>query len=350
DLFMQRFDSHVAEAKGAAVDVANELRYLSLDASIDLFVGAKGKKYLDQLHELVDKLATLMTVTFNARYINVPGLQWFLPETYRLRYDIWTFRTKWHALLRTLMREYEEEGNLEQNAEDDSILVHYMRMQKTDDESEITFDELSDTMIEGFLAPLDGVAATFANTLILLALNPDKQTKVREQICQRLAFENEKTITLADLDGFKYLDHVLSECQRLLPIFVFNVPELASCQMTLKDVTIPKDTLVMYDVQTLNRHEDVWPDPLSFQPERFECLNDKQRKALHGFGNGRSRRCLGEHFVHLLHKLLIARILLTYRLEPCGNERDIDRLPRVKRPFIYVPHVMLRFIPIDSAN
>ncbi|CAF1319667.1 unnamed protein product [Rotaria sordida] len=231
---------------------------------------------------------------------------------------------------------------------DDSILVRYLRQQASKGKTDVTYEELSDTIIEGLLAPSDGFAATFANTLILLALNPQVQEEAREHIRYRTTFRSHETITLADLVGLDYLDHILSECQRLLPIFMFNVPELTSCEMTLGGVTVPKETMVMYDVQTLNRSEDIWPNPHAFQPERFEKLNEKQRKALHGFGNGRSRRCLGEHLVRSLHKLFIARILMAYRLAPGDNARNIDELPRARRPFIYVPHVFLKFTPIND--
>ncbi|CAF2926559.1 unnamed protein product [Rotaria sp. Silwood2] len=348
DLVMQRLQSRVIDACDTPLDVSSQFRYLALDAGLDMFLGTKSSRYLSQLHELVDELAVVMLATFNARYVNIPGLRWFIPYTYYLRSKILTLRHKWNNLLRIIMNEYLREDNIEIDADGDSILVRYLRMERIGRKKEITYEELSDTMIEGLLAPSDGIAATVANTLILLALNPEAQIEARERILNRLPPGIEKTVTLTDLDDLDHLDHILLECQRLLPLFVFNVPELTSCKMTLCGVTVPKETMVMYDVQTLNRCEDIWPKPMIFQPERFQLLNEKQRKALHGFGNGRSRRCLGENFVHSLHKLLIARILLAYQLEPVDNERDIDKLSRIRRPFIYVPRVVLKFIPIKN--
>lgn len=348
DLIMKRLETLVIEAGQAPLDIAYELKYLAHDAGMDMFLGPESNKYLPQLHELVDELVVVMTATFDARYINLPILQWLLPKAYRLRFDILAIRRKWDKLLKTIMNDCIQNGCLERESDDDSIIVRYMRQQATEGKTDVTYEELSDTIIEGLLAPSDGFAATFANTLVLLALNPQVQEEARERIIHQMTPNSQQTITAADLAELDYLDYILSECQRILPIFMFNVPELTSCEMTLGGVTVPKETMVMYDVQTLNRSEDIWPNPLAFQPERFAKINEKQRKALHGFGNGRSRRCLGEYLVRNLHKLFIARILLAYRLAPGDNERNIDELPRARRPFIYVPHVFLKFTPINN--
>ena len=348
DVIMKRLQTMIIEAADAPLDIAYELKYLAHDAGMDMFLGPESSKYLPELHELVDDLVLVMTATFDARYINLPIVDWFLPKAYRLRSDILSIRSKWDKLLKIIMQDCIQNECLQRESDDDSILVRYLRQKAIKGETDITYEELSDTIIEGLLAPSDGFAATFANTLILLALNPEVQHEARERVRQRMPSNSQETITLADLAELDYLDHVLSECQRILPIFMFNVPELTSCEMTLGGVPIPKETMVMYDVQTLNRCEDIWPDPLVFRPERFATINDKQRKALHGFGNGRSRRCLGEHLVRNLHKLFIARILLAYQLAPGDNERNVDELPRARRPFIYVPHVFLKFTSINN--
>lgn len=61
---------------------------------------------------------------------------------------------------------------------DNSIVAIYAR----DPNPTITFDELTDTIIEGLLAPNDGTAGTFINTFLLLCLHPDVQRRIREKI------------------------------------------------------------------------------------------------------------------------------------------------------------------------
>ncbi len=59
-----------------------------------------------------------------------------------------------------------------------SILDHFAR----DPNPPITFDELTDTIVEGLLAPNDG---TFMYTLLLLGIYPDIQQKTRQKIKNR---------------------------------------------------------------------------------------------------------------------------------------------------------------------
>ena len=347
DIFIKRLRSQLWDPNGTVLDIINDVKYLSHDAALNMFLGPKSYAHFSTCREIVDNILVAMTKTFDARYINVPGLRWLLPATYQLRREITAMRQKWRTLLNILIKDYLADGNIALKNDDDSILLHYLRMQVANQHMEITFEELFDTVIEGLFAPTDGTAATFTNTLILLALNPEIQDETRERIKQALVPENNHTLTLDDVENCDFLDHILYECQRLLPLFMFNVPELTSCAMVLGGVSVPKGTMVMYDVQTLNRCEDIWPDPLAFIPDRFVALNEKQRKALHGFGNGRSRRCLGENLVRVLHRIFIAKMLLAFRVEPAGSTYNIDGFRRERRPFIYVPHFPLKFIPLD---
>lgn len=109
DTVMQQLASTVAAARGAPLDVAMQFRYLAVDGALDLFVGRRAEKYLPQLHELVDDLGVVMLATFNARYINLPGVRWLLPDTYHLRRRILAMRKKWDGVLRALLDEYEHD-------------------------------------------------------------------------------------------------------------------------------------------------------------------------------------------------------------------------------------------------
>jgi len=46
----------------------------------------------------------------------------------------------------------------------------------------ITLDELTDTIVEGLLAPNDGTAGTFMYTLLLLGMHPNVQDTIRKEL------------------------------------------------------------------------------------------------------------------------------------------------------------------------
>ena len=332
--------------KDILVDIGKELSYLAHDASTYMYLGRKSSRYYNILHELVDEMNHLMTLSCCSIWINLVGLRWILPQAYTLRLKTASFRRKWESLLRTIMAEYKEE--LETNKNDneqanDSMLTQYVQME-AEGKSDVTFEELMDTFTESLFFPSDIVAATTVYTLILLAMNQDVQSFTRELLCNQLT--DRSTVTIADVDSIEYLDWILSECQRMFPVQMVNTPEFTSQAMTIAGISIPKNTMVIYDPHSMHRRDDIWDEPLVFRPERFRHLNAKQRKAIHAFGNGRTRRCLGEYFVKSLHKLLIARILLDYRVQTVDNNQNIDEIPRKQVPLAYAPDVCLQFVPL----
>ncbi len=337
--------AHDLTRKDRLIDIGKELAYLGHDASIHLFLGSKGFAYLETLHQLVDELHRLMAQTYNATWINVVGLRWILPQAYKLHWAVTDFRHQWENLLRTLMAEYRKEMETSTDNDDkmnDSMLEHYVQME-AQGKCDVTFLELMDTYTEGLLFPTDLTAGTIVYTLTLLAMNQDVQSYARELLYSKLG-QDIKRVTLDDIHSVDYLDWILSECQRIFPAQMSNTPEYTSQALTIAGVSIPKNTMVSYDVQSIHRRDDIWDEPSVFRPERFRFLDEKQHKAIHAFGNGRSRRCLGEYFVKSLHKLLIARILLEYRIETTDNICNIDKIPRNRHPFFYGPDICLRFV------
>jgi cytochrome P450 len=144
---------------------------------------------------------------------------------------------------------------------------------------------------------------------------------------------------LKSLSNITYLDQVLSECQRLCPIFMFNVPEFSSQSMTIGGIHIPKNAMVMLDVVSLNHNQDAWgPDPLNFRPERFAApISSSTLKSYHGFGNGHLRRCLGQYLVKNLHRLILSHVLSKKEIRLTTNIKNINDMERCRLPFIYVP-------------
>ncbi len=340
DKFMKQL--HDLTRKDELIDIGNKLAYLGHDISIHLFLGPKGFAYLETLHKLVDELHRLMAQTYDATWINIVGLRWILPQAYKLRREVTDFRRRWEDLLQTLMLEYKKD--METSTDNHSMLERYVQMEGQG-KCDITFLELMDTYTEGLLFPTDLTAGTIVYTLTLLAINLDVQTYTRELLHEKLG-HGACQVTLTDIDSIACIDWILSESQRIFPAQMSNTPEYTSQPMTIAGVFIEKNTMVSYDVQSMHRRDDIWDEPSVFRPERFRSLNEKQHKAIHAFGNGRSRRCLGEYFVKSLHKLLIARILLEYRIETNDNICNIDKIPRSRHPFFYGPDISLRFVPL----
>jgi cytochrome P450 len=108
---------------------------------------------------------------------------------------------------------------------------------------------------------------------------------------------------------------VLDESMRLYP------PAWVTERMALADdeiggYHIPAGTTVIICPYTTHRHPQFWPDPETFDPERFQagCSAGRPRYAYFPFGGG-PRQCIGNSFALLEAQIILATIIQRCRLE-----------------------------------
>jgi cytochrome P450 len=139
----------------------------------------------------------------------------------------------------------------------------------------------------------DGPTATsLAWAFERLLRHPDKLARLRAEV---LAGESEE-----------YVDAVVKETLRLCPAVPVVMRRLTE-PMQLGGYTIPADTIVAPCVYLMHRRADLYPQPRSFQPERF--LGDAARTYTWiPFGGG-VRRCVAVVFAQLEMKRVIQTVL-----------------------------------------
>ncbi|CAB4314572.1 unnamed protein product [Prunus armeniaca] len=71
------------------------------------------------------------------------------------------------------------------------------------------------------------------------------------------------------------------------------VPHVSSDDCTIGGFDIPRDTMVLINAWAVHRDPELWSDPESFKPERFESGEDISYKLM-PFGLGR-RACPEAH-------------------------------------------------------
>lgn len=115
-------------------------------------------------------------------------------------------------------------------------------------------------------------------TLYELALNPDIQDRLREEITKGIK-KNDGKLTYDMLFEFKYLDMVVNEALRKYP--PIPIP-MRKCRTTYKipgtELIIPEGTIVQVNLYSLQHDPDHFPDPEKFDPERFNEVNARNIK------------------------------------------------------------------------
>ncbi|NJM36130.1 MAG: cytochrome P450, partial [Rhodomicrobium sp.] len=130
-------------------------------------------------------------------------------------------------------------------------------------------------------------------TLYLLARAPDWRERVRAEVT---AVCGGGRVAAEHIGALRLTQQVLNESMRLYaPVPV--VSRIASRDMEIGGMEIPRDTFTVIPIYCIHRHRALWSDPDRFDPSRF----DPEREAAYPraqfmpFGAG-PRICLGSTF------------------------------------------------------
>ncbi|CAD1474802.1 unnamed protein product, partial [Heterotrigona itama] len=156
------------------------------------------------------------------------------------------------------------------------------------------------------------------NALYELALNPDIQDKLRQEIKEHLAKHNGE-FKYENMKDMKYLDKVYKETLRKYPPGGL-VPRRALCPYTFRDtkLTIPKRLMLWIPIFAIHRDPDNYPNPDVFNPENFsdEAIEARHPMTFLPFGGG-PRNCIGGRFADCQTKVGLVTILRKYKVNAC---------------------------------
>ncbi|XP_017777358.1 PREDICTED: cytochrome P450 9e2-like [Nicrophorus vespilloides] len=186
----------------------------------------------------------------------------------------------------------------------------------------ITDEDIIAQALIFFVAGFDTASTLMCYVAYELAINPDIQAKLREDIMSTDEKCNGK-VTYEALMKMKYLDMVISETLRKWP------PTPSTDRICVKDYTIPserqgekpliveKGTTIWFPIYALQRDPNLFEDPERFDPERFSDENKGKidPTSFITFGIG-PRNCIGSRFALMETKILMYHILKTFEIVP----------------------------------
>ena len=180
--------------------------------------------------------------------------------------------------------------------------------------------EMRDQVITLIGAGYDTTAAALAWILWCAALAPDLWDAIAAEAAEVLGAPQQEASAhdRATLGRLTLADRVMRETLRLHP------PGALTPRETVTDVVIggyrvPKGTLILWSAHLAGRNPDAWPDPLRFDPSRFEDPTPEQRaiadSAWVPFGRGH-RGCIGFALAQMELTLMLARLAQRLMLQP----------------------------------
>ncbi len=111
----------------------------------------------------------------------------------------------------------------------------------------------------------------------LLANNPECQQKLQEELDLIFSDDSCRDVTVADISEMKYLECCVKETLRLYPSVPFIMRQIESDIELGKGKIIPKGATAFISIYYTHRHPDYYDDPNAFKPERFSLENTVKR-------------------------------------------------------------------------
>ncbi|XP_054161171.1 cytochrome P450 9c1-like [Oppia nitens] len=225
-------------------------------------------------------------------------------------------------------------------------------------------DEVVANMFSLFQGGFDGHSLSMTFIIYELAINPECQQKVYEEImtCYRDRDSDNSSNNRTTIDGqlfdweslvkLDYLDACISEAMRLHAA-VNRDGRVANQDYTdaTTGVTIEKDQVIQFSRSAVQRSADYYPMPDQFIPDRFLKHNRHQLidSAYLPFGLGR-RMCPGYRFGLMAIKLTMAHLLMRYKFLKLNNNQTVFKTNPIVEHYTYCPEMLLLKIEKRTVN
>ena len=175
----------------------------------------------------------------------------------------------------------------------------------------LTDTEIRDQLVTFYMAGHETTSHALTWTLYLLSQHPEAEACMFAELASVL---EDRLPSFEDFDSLSYTQSVIEESMRLYPP-VYVIARKATADTCIGDYPVPAGSEVALWIY-MTHHDARWyPDPTTFDPERFADENaaKRPRYAYLPFGVG-ARTCIGKTFATIEAVLILATLAQRFRL------------------------------------
>lgn len=292
---------------GQRIDVSQEMLRLTMRITALTLFGQESVQEGERVGLVIEKWIDYVMSLSHLLPLDLPGF----------RYRDWLNLSK---EIETATRRLIEEKRAS-SAADHSLLSMLIQL-RDQDGSSLTEDELIGHISLLLWGSRDASVYAATWTLFLLSQHPEVLANVVDELGHVL---NSNLPSVEQLDQLPLLERIIKESLRLLPPFPV-IHRVSAETNELGGHLIPMGAEVVMSTYHTHRIEEVYLDPLRFDPDRWLAIQPSVFEFT-PFSGG-PRMCIGSSFAMQELKIILSLVLQRYRLEFIPGTR-VDRLVHV---------------------
>ncbi len=322
-LFRQMIEERVLSWESDRVfPLLTEMHRLSLQFLVRLVLGGKDPQFNAQLSERFEHFSALGA---RSQLVAMPKLQWNLG-----RWSPWGKIIHAREEVRSLIRDKIVAARRDRSLVEDSILDQLIF--KADGGGEFLGDEsLIDEIMNLLFAGHETTGGFLTWCLECLAGHPN----IRAELLSRLdEVVGDQPFGPEHLDKVPYLTAVIQETFRFRPAGPFSSFRTVAQPIELEGergrFVLPAGFVVAQCFPIMGKRADLFPNPESFEPERF-LRGDHNAYDWTPFGGG-GRVCTGRGLAMLELQVAVATIVRKVEIEPVHEQIQVERCGHLLAP------------------
>ena len=297
-----------AIAADATIDVTDEMAALTLAIVGETLFSSNVQGDADEVRDALAAAVQSFGIMF------LPGLEYFeklpLPVFVRVRKARERLDRVIHRVIAERRAGAPKKGTPQHTNEGGDLVSMLLaaRDPENPDEGGMSDAQIRDEAMTIFLAGHETTANAMAWTWHLLGTAPQVERRLHEELARVL---NGRTPVVEDVAQLEFTRSVIAESMRLYPP-AWTMGRRAIAEHAIDGHTIEPGALVIVSQWIAHRDPRWWPDPDTFNPDRWSARSDRPKYAYFPFGGG-SRICIGESFAWTEAILLLATIAQRWR-------------------------------------
>ncbi|XP_003473789.2 steroid 21-hydroxylase isoform X2 [Cavia porcellus] len=308
----QEFCERLGAQAGAPVDIYHEFSLLTCSIICCLSFGSKEDNLIRSIYSCVQDLMTAWD-HWSVQILELLPFLRFLPNP-----GVWRLKQLVAArdhIVGQQLRQHKEQLMAGQWRDMMDYMLQEVRQPRKDWGSrQLKEGHVHMAVVDFFIGGTTTTATTLSWAVAFLLHHPEIQQRLQEELDLELGPGLlASPLPYKERSRLPLLNATITEVLRLRPVVPLALPHRTTRPSSISGYDIPKDTVIIPNIQGAHLDPSVWERPHEFRPDRFLQPGKGPRELAFGCG---ARVCLGEPLARLELFVVLSRLLQAFTLLP----------------------------------